>query len=281
MTAALFVPCYVDQLAPGVAVATLRVLEALGVEVAYPEGQTCCGQPVANAGLERAGRSAAARYARAFAGYAHVVTPSGSCAAHVRHHHGDLALGRDRAASRAAADRTVELAAFLHDEVGLDRLRALGLRLAEPLTAALHVGCHALRGLGLAAPSELQVAPFDKVRAVLGTVDGLTVRLADRPDECCGFGGTFAVAEPELSAKIGRDRLAGLVGARGGAGRGGVGAVVSTDVSCTMHLEGVARRAERSGAAPVRFLHVAEALALGLDGATPPVPVAASHAARP
>ena len=251
----LFVPCYVDQLAPHVGVATLRVLDALGIAVDVPSGQTCCGQPVANAGHERAGRRAARQFDWLFRDAARVVTPSGSCAAHVRHHYG-AALGVRSASDGGVAGRTDEFVAFLHDAVGLDRLRALGLRLARPLTAALHTGCHGLRGLSLAAPSELQVPAFDKVRAVLACVSGVTIAEARRPDECCGFGGTFAVSQPELSSKIGRDRLRDLL-------HTGAEAVVSTDVSCTLHLEGLARRA--GGAVP--FFHVAEVLALGLDGA--------------
>lgn len=256
---ALFVPCYVDQFYPHVARATLRVLEAAEVAVDFPGGQTCCGQPVANAGMEGAGKAAAERYARTFGAYDHVVTPSGSCAAHVRHHHADVLPG-----ARGVQSRTLELAEFLHRVVGLERMRELELRLPEPRVASLHIGCHALRGLRLASASERMDAPFDLVQDVLATVGNLEVRLAARPDECCGFGGTFAVAEPELSAKIGRDRLAGLMSAPpvGQEGSAPVDAVVSTDVSCAMHLEGLARR----GGAGIEFFHLAELLAMALPG---------------
>ncbi len=243
MDVALFVPCFVDQLHPHVAVAALAVLERLGVRVAVPDAAACCGQPAANAGFAAAGDPALARLVGAFADHDRVVVLSGSCGAHVRAHAG--ALG---AAGRRVAERTTEFCAFLHDEVGVGAVAALGAEF--PRRVAVHVGCHALRGLGLARPSELRVPPFDKVRALLSTVRGLAFAEPARPDECCGFGGTFAVAQPAVSAKMGRDRLRDYRAA-------GADAVVSTDVSCTMHLGGLAARAGH----PVPMLHVAEVLA--------------------
>jgi L-lactate dehydrogenase complex protein LldE len=124
-----------------------------------------------------------------------------------------------------------------------------------PRRLGLHIGCHGLRGLGLARPSEIPRPAVDKVRALLGTVAELELAELRRPDECCGFGGTYAVTEPEVSAKMGRDRLADYAAA-------GAEALVSTDMSCLMHLGGIARRA---GAA-LPTLHVAEVLASGLRG---------------
>jgi L-lactate dehydrogenase complex protein LldE len=120
----------------------------------------------------------------------------------------------------------------------------------------VHIGCHALRGMGLARPSELQIRPFDKVRALLGAVRGVEIAELSRPDECCGFGGTFAVAEPDISAKMGRDRLRDYRSHD-------AQAVVSTDMSCLMHLGGLARR-EHIG---LPMYHVAEVLA-GTAGVT-------------
>ena len=239
MKVALFVPCYVDQLFPGAAIAALQVLERLGVEVAVPEGAACCGQPAANAGFETDGDRALRGFAATFAGPERVVVLSGSCAVHVRAHAGG-----------GVADRTVEFCAFLHDEVGLDAVATLGA--AFPRRVGVHVGCHGLRALGLARPSEIRLPPFDKVRALLGTVHGLSFADLTRPDECCGFGGTFAVTEPGISAKMGRDRLRDYA-------LGGAEAIVSTDMSCMMHLGGLAGRA---GAA-LPTLHVAQVLASG------------------
>ena len=247
MKIALFVPCYIDQLYPHVAIAALRVLERLGVEVDVPEGAACCGQPPANAGYERSTERTLAAFVRTYEPYDRVVVLSGSCAVHVRSHAGSLG-GTLGASGAHVAERTTELCAFLHDDVGLDAVAALGA--SFPRRVAVHVGCHGLRGLGLARPSELQERPFDKVRALLRTVRGIDLTELSRPDECCGFGGTFAVVEPAVSAKMGRDRLRDY-------GTHDAEAVVSTDVSCLMHLGGLAHR----DGMRLPMLHVAEVLA--------------------
>ncbi|MEO8563547.1 MAG: (Fe-S)-binding protein [bacterium] len=256
MTAALFIPCYVDQFFPHVAIAALTVLDRLGVRVDVPDGAVCCGQPSANAGYAREGRSTLERFVDVYAEYDRVIVLSGSCAVHVKHHAGEVVAHGSRTdrAGAQVAERTTELCTFLHDEIGVDRVASLGATLDKRV--AVHIGCHALRGLGLARPSELQVRPFDKVRALLGTVRGLEIAELSRPDECCGFGGTFAVAEPDISVKMGRDRLRDYR-------RHDAEAVVSTDMSCLMHLGGLARR-ERIG---LPMYHVAEVLA-GTAGVT-------------
>lgn len=243
MRIALFAPCYIDQLHPHVAIAALRVLEKLGLAVDVPSGAACCGQPPANAGFERAAEPALAAFVETFAKYETIVVLSGSCAMHVRMH--AAALG---ARGAAVAERTREFCGFLHDEVGIERVAALGASL--PRRVAVHIGCHGLRGLGLASPSELNVPRFDKVRSLLETVRGLTFAELARPDECCGFGGSFAVGEPAVATRMGQDRLRDYLG-------GQAEAVVSTDVSCLMHLGGLARRGE----VRLPMLHVAEVLA--------------------
>ena len=250
MNVALFVPCYVDQFHPQVAIAALTVLERLGVQVDVPEGAACCGQPSANAGFARDGHSTIARFVDVYAGYERIIVLSGSCAVHLRLHAGEVVAhgGHTDGAGARVAERTTEFCSYLHDELGVDWLAGLGAHYEGRV--ALHLGCHALRGLGLAKPSELQTRPFDKVRALLGTVRGLEIAELSRPDECCGFGGTFAVGEPAVSVKMGRDRLRDFTSH-------GASAVVSTDMSCLMHLDGLARR-ERIG---LPMYHVAEVLA--------------------
>jgi L-lactate dehydrogenase complex protein LldE len=243
MTVALFVPCYIDQLYPQAAIAALRVLERLGVEVAVPQGAVCCGQPPASAGFERLGERPLRRFVETFEPHDRVVVLSGSCALHVHAHAGSLGRTGER-----VAERTVEFCAFLHDVIGVDAVAAL--RASFPRRVAVHIGCHGLRGLGLARPSELRLPPYDKIRALLGVVQGLTFAELRRPDECCGFGGTFSVTEPAVSVKMGRDRLRDFRG-------GGADVVVSTDVSCLLHLDGLVRR---EGLA-LPMLHVAEVLA--------------------
>jgi len=247
---ALFVPCYVDQFFPHVAIAALTVLERLGIKVDVPDGAACCGQPAANAGFAREGHSTLARFVDVYAPYERIIVLSGSCAVHVKQHAGEVAAhgGQTDSAGARVAERTTEFCSYLHDELGVDWIAGLGATYSGRV--AVHIGCHALRGLGLARPSELQIRPFDKVRALLGAVRGLEIAELARPDECCGFGGTFAVGEPVVSTKMGRDRLRDIT-------THGAQAVVSTDMSCLMHLDGLARR-EQMG---LPMYHVAEVLA--------------------
>jgi len=240
---ALFVPCYIDQLYPRMGVAALQLLERLGLDVVVPAGAACCGQPPANAGFERQGALALRRLVSTFAQCERIVVPSGSCALHIRSHAGSVGT-----AGAQVAARTVELTTFLHDEVGLEAVAELGV--GFPHRVALHIGCHGLRGLGLACPTELQGPRFDKARALLETVGGITFATLQRADECCGFGGTFAVTEAAVSSRMGHDRLRDLDGS-------GAEALVSTDASCLMHLDGLARRAGLA----LPMLHVAEVLA--------------------
>lgn len=254
MKTALFVPCYVDQFYPRVAIAALTVLERLGIPVDVPDGAACCGQPSANAGYAREGQSTIDRFVDTYASYERVIVLSGSCAMHVRLHAGEVVArgGSTQGVGSHVATRTTEFCSFLHDDVGVAHVATLGA--AWTRRVAVHIGCHGLRGMGLARPSELQIRPFDKVRALLATVRGLEVADLSRPDECCGFGGTFAVGEPDVSVRMGTDRLHDVQShdAR---------AVVSTDMSCVMHLDGLARRQRLD----LPMYHVAEVLA-GMTG---------------
>ncbi|HUL60788.1 MAG TPA: (Fe-S)-binding protein [Anaeromyxobacteraceae bacterium] len=241
-TVGLFVPCYVDQLHPRVGVAALRLLERHGVKVEFPPEQTCCGQPMANSGCLADAAPLAERFLRIFSRYEQVVAPSGSCVSMVRHHYDGFLAGRpgfDR-----LKENTFELCEYLHDVVGV---REAGVRF--PHVVGLHRACHGLRELRLGSGTERRVPPFDKVKALLDSLDGIRVVEPSRPDECCGFGGTFAVNEEAVSCMMGKDKLADLAQA-------GAEVVASADVSCLMHLDGLARRA----GAKFRFMHVAEVL---------------------
>jgi L-lactate dehydrogenase complex protein LldE len=243
MRVALFVPCYVDQLHPRVALATVSLLERLGVEVAFPEEQTCCGQPMANAGVADAAAPLARRFLEVFGGFDAVVCPSGSCTSMVRNHYDAFLAGRP--GFDALRRGTYELCEFLVDVLGLEALDG-----AFAHRVALHQSCHGLRELGLGTPSELVQPRSSKVAALLGSLRGIELVPLARADECCGFGGTFAIAEEAVSCLMGRDRIADHA-------RAGAEIVTGTDVSCLMHLDGLARR-ER---VPLRFMHVAEVLA--------------------
>ncbi len=239
---ALFVPCYIDQFYPSAAIAALRVLERLQVRVAVPSSAVCCGQPTANAGFAQDSIGATRAFVDTYASYDQIVVLSGSCALHVRAH--GAALGTRGA---DVASRVTEFCTYLHDVVGVPAVAAIAGRLSARV--GVHIGCHALRGLGLASSSERMIAPFNKVQALLETVRGISFATPTRADECCGFGGTFSVKEPDISALMGRDRLRDYA-------RAGAEQIVSTDMSCLMHLGGLARQDGRS--MPMR--HVAEVL---------------------
>lgn len=245
MHVALFVPCYIDQLYPRVAIAALQLLERLGCTVTVPLDQTCCGQPMANAGFEGTSHGAMQHFVDTFAGFDYVVAPSGSCTLHVREHYEALS---DTPEVQHVRAHTYELCQFLADVLHVDHLDV-----SFPHRVGLHASCHGLRGLRLGRASELCVPDYSVVRRLLGLVEGLTLVDLDRRDECCGFGGTFAVTEEAVSVRMGKDRLADHLAH-------GAEAITGTDMSCLMHLDGLARRAKQ----PVRCLHVTEIL----NGAT-------------
>ena len=242
MKVALFVPCYVDAFFPEVAVATLELLERFGVEVAYPLEQTCCGQPMANSGCHAEAAGTERLFVKNFAGYEYIVTPSGSCAHHVREHLTAIAQTPQVEQVRA---RTFELVEFLHDVL---EARAFPWA-AFPHKVGLHIGCATLRALRAAKMSEIDEPAFSKPRTLLSAVKGLSFVTPNRPDECCGFGGTFSVYEEPVSARMGYDKVQDHAGA-------GAEYIVSPDMSCVMHQKGCA---ERLGL-PIKFLHIAQVL---------------------
>jgi L-lactate dehydrogenase complex protein LldE len=241
----LFIPCYVDQLAPAVGEATVAVLERAGCTVDYDPAQTCCGQPFWNLGLATEATRLACAHLERFARHEAVVCPSASCVATVRRHYPSLGVGTD-AAGRRARERCFELTEFLVRELGCVELGA-----RFPHKVALLASCHGLRELGLGHPSEAvgsasEVGPTERL---LRAVEGLDLRTPSR-DECCGFGGAFAVEFPEVSGRIGRDKLADLAAT-------GAEYVTATDSSCLLHLDGIRKRL---GSGP-KAIHVAEILA--------------------
>jgi len=238
-TVGLFVPCYIEQFYPEVALATVRVLERHGVSVEYPGAQTCCGQPMANTGCVADAAPLAGKFLRVFGHYQHVVAPSGSCVAMVRNHYPATAEFDGLRRS------TYELCEYL-----VDVLKGAPPAGKFPHKVGLHQSCHGLRELRLGSGSERRVAGFDKVRSLLEPLEGIQLVELQRPDECCGFGGTFAVNEEAVSCMMGRDRIADHQ-------RGGAEIIAGADMSCLMHLDGLMRRAR----VPMRVMHVAEILA--------------------
>ncbi len=239
----LFIPCYVDQLYPRVGMATVEILEQCGVTVDFPEAQTCCGQPMANTGCTAEARPLAERFLQIFGRYDYVVAPSGSCVAMVRLHYEEYLHGRPGFEELKA--KTFELSEFLTDVVKVE-----GIEGRFPHRVGLHQSCHGLRELRLAKASELVGATYGKARRLLEMLDGITLTAPARPDECCGFGGTFAVNEEAVSCLMGLDRVADHEQA-------GTRVLTANDMSCLMHLEGLIRRQRR----PLRVMHIAEILA--------------------
>ncbi len=251
MRVALFVPCYVDQLRPAVGFAALRLLERAGHDVEVPEAQTCCGQPLLNSGARGDACRLAHRFLDLFSNFDRVVCPSASCVATVTEQFTALLGASPRLDALRASMR--ELCAFLVEEG--DEQALAGARF--PHRVGLHASCHALRGLRQGPASERPgVENPDPARALLSRLDGLSFAEPARADECCGFGGSFAVEEAAVSARMGQDRLAAHADA-------GSEVLASTDVSCLLHLDGLARRSGR----PLRALHVAEILVEALDAA--------------
>lgn len=239
----LYIPCYIEQFYPEVGMATVRLLEKLGVRVIYPEDQTCCGQPQSNSGLADAIAPLAKHWLALFKDFDYVVAPSGSCVAMVRKHYEPIlggVAGFDRVRSH-----TYELCEFLVDVLEIERIEG-----RFPHKVGIHQSCHGLRELRLGSGTERMVAPFDKVKTLLSSLEGIELVELRRPDECCGFGGTFAVAEEAISCMMGRDRLTDHQNA-------GAEVITGVDMSCLMHLSGLARREAR----PLRFMHVSEIMA--------------------
>lgn len=241
MKVGLFIPCYVDQFYPKVAIASLQLLEKLGLEVEYPLQQSCCGQPMANAGFEHLTGDCNERFTKVFAGFDYIVAPSGSCVLHVKDH---LQSEKDPEAAKAIKGKIFELVEFLTDVLEVKELSA-----RFPHKVGMHQSCHAQRGLKLAQMSELVAPSFSKPEKLLHMVEGLELISLQRKDECCGFGGTFAVTEEAVSVKMGKDRT-------GDHQTNGAEYITGADVSCLMHMEGILRRQK----SPIKVVHIAEIL---------------------
>jgi len=240
----LFIPCYIDQLYPQVGLATVEVLERFGVEIDFPTEQTCCGQPMANTGCTADAAPLARRFEQIFRHHEYVVTPSGSCAAMVRQHYAEY-FHDDPAAFEALRGKTYELCEFL-----VDVLHVQSVTGRFPYRVGLHQSCHGLRELRLGSCSEVVGPSFSKARQLLSGMQGLEFVPLDRADECCGFGGTFAVSEEAVSCMMGRDRVHDHV-------KHGAQVLTAQDMSCLMHLWGLINRDKQ----PLKVMHVAEILA--------------------
>jgi L-lactate dehydrogenase complex protein LldE len=235
----LFITCLVDGLFPDVGKSTVALLERLGHTVDVPMDQTCCGQMHINTGYAREARPLVRRFADVFAGYDAVVAPSGSCVGSVRHQHPPVAaeLGDARLAARVGqvADRTFELSEFL-----VDVLEVTDVGARYPHRVTYHPTCHSLRLLRV----------DDKPLRLLRAVHGIDLVELPEADQCCGFGGTFALKNADVSTAMLADKMTNVL-------RTEAEVVTAGDSSCLMHIGGGLSRL-RAGVRPV---HLAEILA--------------------
>ncbi len=238
MRVQLFITCLGEQFFPHVLRDMVSVLEHLGVECEFPEGQTCCGQPFYNSGFQEQGRDLAARWMRVFGrtkGY--IVSPSGSCVEFVKHRYPDLFPrgSRERERAEELAGRTFEFSQFL---VHVLQVTDVGARFPHKVT--FHASCHALRGLGVRQePKQLLLATRDLEWVPLST-----------EETCCGFGGAFSVVYPEVSRAMMEDKVRSIEAS-------GAEVVVSADSGCLMNIGGGLQKA----GSRVRAMHLAQVLA--------------------
>ena len=241
---ALFITCLTDQFYPHVGVAVTKLLEHFGCRVDFPQAQTCCGQPFFNNGFHGEARELAKRFVQVFEPYEYVVTPSGSCCAMVREQFHELLKG-DHAwehGMERVRGRTYEFVEFLHKVLQID---LSSLKLPSPQSVTYHYTCH-LRGIGVK----------DEGVRLLRQVGNIEFRPLEKTDQCCGFGGTFALKYPAISGAIVDDKSACIA-------ETGAQTLVCNDAGCTMNIAGMCHRKGM----PVQVKHIAELMAeaLGID----------------
>lgn len=241
MKVGLFIPCYINQLYPKVGIATLELLEKLGVEVYYPTGQTCCGQPLGNSGYEEDAKGACQVFVENFKEYDYIVGPSGSCIHHIKEHFDIL---EQTEAVINVRKNAYELCEFIVKILGKTNIGA-----SFPYKVGLHKSCHGLRSLKLGSCSERMDDYYSTEEELLKEVKGIELMSLTRKDECCGFGGTFSVFEEAISVKMGKDRIQDHLD-------NGVEVITGADHSCLMHLDGLLNRNNQ----PLKVMHIAEIL---------------------
>ena len=245
MKVGLFIPCYVDQFYPNVAIATLQLLEKHGCEVVFPLKQTCCGQPMANSGYEHLTGGCNENFIDNFdVPVDYIVCPSGSCLLHVKEH---LHAETRHEAAKTIRGKLYELTEFL-----VDILHVTDIKASFPYKVGVHQSCHGQRGLKLSSMTELVAPYYSKPESLLSQVSGIELIELDRKDECCGFGGTFCVAEEAVSAKMGKDRIKDHL-------KHEAEFITGADMSCLMHLQGILKRQ----GSKVEVKHIAEILNAG------------------
>ena len=243
MKVGLFIPCYVDTLYPEVGIATYKLLRGLNLDVEYPERQTCCGQPMANGGFQRMSKNLVEKFEDVFKDYDYIVTPSVSCVAFVQFNHPQLHKHKC-----STPEKTLELVQFLHDVLKVKQLPGKFEHIVS-----VHNSCHGVRELRLSSPSEEHIPRYSKIVDLLRLKEGITVKEPERIDECCGFGGMFAIEEPAVSSRMGDDKVKRHMAT-------GAEFITGSDSSCLMHMQGIAHKKHYN----IQFKHIAEILAAGI-----------------
>ncbi|MBL7163380.1 MAG: (Fe-S)-binding protein [Anaerolineales bacterium] len=236
-TVQLFVTCLIDTLQPQIGEAVVRVLERAGVHVAFPQEQTCCGQPAFNAGMRDDARKMARHTIKIFEKAPDpIIIPSGSCAAMIRHGYSELFTDDPKwlARAQAMAERTFEFTEFLVDELGITDL---GAQFSGSIT--YHPSCHLLRGVGVDR----------QPRALLTNIRDAEFHELPNTEECCGFGGVFSVEHPEISAEMLYRKINNIENS-------GADTVVTCDTGCLMHINGGLHRQGKN----LSVKHIAEIL---------------------
>lgn len=217
---ALFIPCFVDQMFPEAGVATVKVLEKLNIPIAYPEKQTCCGQPAFNSGYWKDAAKVIKKFNNDFKKYKWIVTPSAACASMCRVFYKECLPNSPEA---EIGSRVYELHEFL-----VNVLHKTDFGVSFPHKVSLHIGCHGRRELGIA----------DAVQTILDNIKDLEYVPIPNVEECCGFGGTFSVKMPGTSVAMGRKKVENIRKVY----EQGVRDIVTTDLSCAMHFGGMMKR---------------------------------------
>ncbi|RNI39027.1 (Fe-S)-binding protein [Hanamia caeni] len=240
MKVQLFIPCFVDQLYPQTAMNMVKVLEKACCDVSYNTNQTCCGQPAFNAGFLENAKAVAAKFIKDFEDPDYIVAPSASCVGFIRNYYSNLFENSSQHNQvKNLAERTFEFTEFLTQILQIDNYGAeLNVR------ATYHDSCAALR------ECKIKEAP----RQLLSKVRGLEIIEMPECETCCGFGGTFSVKFPEISLAMADQKI-------GNAMNTGASHIISTDLSCLMHLEGIIKKKS----IPLTTLHIADVLATGWE----------------
>ena len=245
MKIGLFIPCFMNELYPNICKATYKVLKNQGLNIEYPLSQTCCGQPMANSGCSSDVKQLAINFVNTFKDFDYIVAPSGSCVTMVKEHYAEF-FQNDKDYNKVKAS-IYEVCEFLHDVIKLENIN---FDMSFDYKVGLHNSCHGHRVLKLGTASELNIPYNSKLENILNKVNDLKLVKLKRNDECCGFGGTFAVSEEALSVAMGKDRIKDHLDSE-------AQIMAGADMSCLMHMDGLINRNNY----PIKVMHIVEILA--------------------